>query len=134
MALDPTFSPYVLAVAAASGAVAAGMHWTNVLARDKPPARGVFINELVKSFVVGVAMCAVVQLLPWQVPLIPLLVVAALAGSYLGPRGISWLFLALLGGLRKALPALEQVPDPPAPDVVPSTPTLPKPKEEGNDA
>lgn len=126
MALDPTFNAYALVVAGASGTVAAGMHATSLAGSGKPwPARRVLISELIRAFVVGVASCEVMRALPVQVQLVPLLVVAAIVGGTLGPRGLGWLLLSGLGVLKRVVPLLDRVPDPP---------TDPPPKEVSADA
>ncbi|GGO24684.1 hypothetical protein [Deinococcus humi] len=119
MALDPTLSTYALAVAAASGLVAAGMHGTTVASSPRPPPiRRVLIAELIRSFVVGAATSEIIRQLPWQWQLLPVLLAAAVVGSTLGPRGIGWLFAGGLGLLRKLVPLLSGIPDAPKPKEV----------------
>lgn len=137
MALDPTFNAYALAVAGASGAVAAGMHATSLAASDKPwPKRRVLVAQLIVTFLVGVATCEGLRALPFRLQLVPVLVLAGLVGYHLGPRGVAWYFLSGVSLLKRAVPLLDKIPDPPAPEVDPPTPALPEasPQEEGKDA
>ena len=113
MALSPTLDAYALAVALASGLVAAGMHGTSVASSARPaPVRRVLIAQLIRAFVVGAATSEIIRALPWRWELVPVLLAAAIVGGTLGPRGIGWLFTAGLGVLRKAVPLLSGVPDP----------------------
>ncbi|GBF05834.1 hypothetical protein DAERI_060094 [Deinococcus aerius] len=130
MALDPTFNAYAAAVSAASGIVAAGMHWTTVASSHAPPPpRRQLAAQLVRTAVVGLATCEVLRRLPVQLDLVPVLVIAAVVGSTLGPRGLWWLLLSALSLLKRAVPLLSSIPDPPAPD-----PPEPPPPKEAKDA
>lgn len=137
MSFDPTLSTYALAVTAASGAVASAMHGCNTLTgvRAAPKPR-VLAGELVRTFIVGAATAELIRALPWPWSLVAVLIAAAVTGSTLGSRGLTWLWTAALGAVRKAVPLLAGLPDaPPAPDapeVVAPRPDVPKetPKDE----
>lgn len=138
MSFDPTLSTYALAVTAASGAVAAGMHGCNTLTgvRAAPKTR-VLAGELVRTFIVGAATAEVIRALPWAWSLVAVLIAAAVTGSTLGPRGLTWLWTAALGMARKAVPLFAGLPDaPPAsPDAPEATvPVVKAPKEADQDA
>ncbi len=125
--LDPTLNTYALAVAGASGVVAAGMHGTSVLSSaHAPPSRRELIGQFIRTFVVGVATSLVVRWLPWKFDLVAALVVAAIVGGVLGPRGLSWFLDSGLSVLKRLVPVLSSIPDPPAPEPD-APPESPKP-------
>ncbi|MGM9319781.1 hypothetical protein [Deinococcus aquaticus] len=122
MALDPTLDTYALVVVAAAGAVAAGMHATALAGSGKPwPARRVLIANLISTALVGMAVGEAARHVPIKADLIPVLLIAAITGHTLGPRGVGWLFAALLGGLQKLpwVPKLPPIPDTESPALTP---------------
>lgn len=115
MSFDPTLNTYALAVVGASGVVAAGMHATALAGSGTAwPARRVLIANLISTALVGMAVAEIIRHAPLKVDLIPVLLIAAITGHTLGPRGVPWLFSALLGGLRR-LPWMPPLPEPPPP-------------------
>ena len=130
--LDPTLSAYALAVSVASGVVAAGMHATTLAGTEQPwPPRRQLVAQLVSTSLVGVAACQLMRWLPWRVDVVAVLLVSAISGAYLGPRGVGWLFLSGVQVARRSVPALRDIPDPPAP---PGATAPPTPTEEASDA
>lgn len=121
MALDPTLDTYALVVVAAAGVVAAGMHATALAGSGKPwPARRVLTANLISTAVVGMAVAEGARHVPLSLDLVPVLLVAAIAGHTLGPRGPGWLFLVILSAIKR-LPGV--------PDDLPPPPTDPQPPE-----
>jgi hypothetical protein len=115
--LDPTISSYALMVAGGAGTVAAGMHGTSVASRPGPlPVRRVLVAELIRTWVVGAAAAELIRASPGQWQLLPVLLVAAVVGSTLGPRGLPWLLAAGLAVLRRVLPGGSDLPPPPKED------------------
>lgn len=127
MALDPTLDPYALAVVAASGLTAAGMHAVALASGTAPwPARRQLIAALISTAVVGCAVGEAARHVPVSLDLVPVLLVAAITGHTLGPRGLPWLWAVILAAVQR-LPGVP--PLPPAPTDPPATPA---PKEVQN--
>lgn len=118
MALDPTLDPYALAVVAASGLTAAGMHAVALASGTAPwPPRRQLTANLISTALVGFVMGEAARHVPLKLDLIPVLLIAAIAGHVLGPRGVRWVWDALLAAAQKLpwMPALPPTPtDPPA--------------------
>ncbi|WP_288481966.1 hypothetical protein [uncultured Deinococcus sp.] len=133
---DSTLSTYALAVTAASGAVASAMHGCNTLTSTKAaPKPRVLVGELVRTFIVGAATAELIRALPWPWSLVAVLIAAAVTGSTLGPRGLTWLWTAGLGVVRKIIPLLSGLPDaPPAPDAPEVTAPVVEASKEDKDA
>lgn len=115
--LDPTLDTYGLAVAAASGLVAAGMHGTTVLTSHSVAlSRKELLGQVIRTFVVGVATCVGVRALPWHFDLLAVLLIAAVVGGVLGPRGLRWFMDAGVVLLRRNLPGGADLPAVPTDD------------------
>lgn len=130
MAFDPTFDPYALGVAVASGVMAAGMHATALAGGGKAwPARRVLTANLISTALVGIVVSQVVKYLPWKIDLVVTLLAAGLTGHVLGPRGVSWAFSGMVKGAQQAPVIGKLIPDPP-PEETPA----PEPVQEAKDA
>lgn len=136
--LDPNLDTYSLAVAAASGVVGAAMHGTTVLTSHGPAiSRKELAGQVIRTFVVGVATCVAVRALPWHFDLLAVLLVAAVVGGVLGPRGLRWFLDAAVALVRRNLPGAADLPpvpedsstaEPPATSA-PGPPAEPAPTE-----
>lgn len=130
--LDPTLNTYALAVAGASGVVAAGAHVTTILtSHSPPPQKREIIGQLLRTFLGGTCTSLVLRWLPWRFDLPTALIVAAVVGGTLGPRGLWWFLMGAVAVVKKLMPVLANVPDPPADDPTPpAPPTAPEPAPE----
>lgn len=131
MSLDPTFSPYALAVSLGSGLAAAGAHATALAGSGQPwPPRRVLVANLVSTALVGMSVSWLLQAAPWwRIDPLGILLASMITGHVLGPRGVRWLFGGLLKAAQSTPVVGKFVPDAPGDDPpAPAPPVGPPPE------
>ena len=130
--LDPAINAYTLEVAAASGLVAALMHVATVFTSAHPRPASQLAGESALTFAVGAGVAAALDHAPGRYDVTTVLVIAAVAGSVLGPRGLRWggsllvlLLQAYLSATRPGAKVPELPPDELAPTAAPEPPSPP---------
>ena len=130
--LDPTVNTYTLEVAVAAGVVAALMHVATVYTSTRPRPAPQMLGESALTFAVGAGAATALDHLPGHYDLTATLVIAAVVGSVLGPRGLRWggsllvlLLQAYLSATRPGAKVPELPPDELAPTAAPEPPSPP---------
>ena len=126
--LDPQLSTYALAVAVASGVVAAGAYATALAGRPEPwPPRRQLVGQLLSTALLGAGVVQVARWLPIRIDVLSVLIASAILGHVAGPRGPGWLAEGGIQNLRR-VPGLK-VPDLPPESGPPEPPESPEKSE-----